>query len=309
MPRNPDASTWCAKNNFVTINGYDTSLISIDELVAGTNYFCYTEEEAPTTGQPHMHMVIQWKERHRMSVVKRILGHEHANIQTQRDDKAVAYCKFLDYDDATGTGTLQNPYFHEFGEYESLGSQVDSYGKALALARQGKFEEIDPGIYLRFRAALRAEFVRPPLEVLSKPCGHWFHGPPGCGKSESAQRIAEPSRKFSDVRMFFQMWPGDSYKYKALVFDDVTPSNAQAWYNVLLDCAHTAPIGIKPMYQDPYEIRPTYVFVTSNYTIDQCFPDVIQRAAISRRFQFYDFINTRFYQPTLYTNSLPDRLD
>lgn len=305
MTPNPDTVRWSAKNVFVTINGYDLSLVSWAELRDACKYFCYTEEEAPTTGQPHMHMVLQLKERHRLSVVKRLVGHDHANIQAQKDDKAVDYCKYSDYDSDSGTGNLQNPYFHEYGEYESLGSQVDTYGKALQLAREGRFDEIDAGIYLRFRSALRAEWTPPVAVALDACCGYWFFGPPGCGKTESAMKFATPSRKFSDVRLFFEKWPSDSYKYQALVFDDVTPRNAQGWYNVLLDCAHTAPINIKPMYADPYDIRPRYVFVTSNYTLEQCFPDVMQRAAISRRFIVYDFVNTPLYKPHEHTPAVP----
>lgn len=298
MAPNPESKIWCAKNVFVTINGYDLEAINFEELKEKSSYFSYGEECAPTTGEPHIHMTIQFFERHRMSAVKRILGHNHANIQTQRDDRAILYYKYLDYDSATHIGTIPNPYYVEWGGYESLGSQQDPYTKALALARVGSFDAIDPKMYLRYRSALHAEYTPPEPDPLPHCCGYWIYGPPGCGKTETAQSFARPFAMFSSYSLWYEKWPGDCEKLQSVIIDDIQPGSAHHWYEILLLSAHTSPFRVKPMYKDPRVIRPRFVFVTSNYRIEELY-DGLRLEAIKRRFNFIDFCSSPHFDQTL----------
>lgn len=166
-------------------------------------------------------------------------------------------------------------------------SLPEQYKKCIELAEHGDLTTIKtefPGIYLRyvntFKSLRRRESI-----ILPVLTNEWWVGPTGTGKSRNLwslypDHFSKPLNKWwdgyddQDVVALEEWSPSNECTASQLkIWADRYPFNAQIKGGTLL------------------KIRPKKIIVLSNYTIEECFPNVQDQLPIKRRFKVKKFTN------------------
>lgn len=287
-----------------TVHNYQTVDVpnSIDELY---EYLIFGEEETKEGG-PHLQGYVVWKERKRISQIKKLLdtsewqgAHWEAARGTSADN--YKYC--------TKGGT-----YHEFGtQPEKDGSELHAqsvdWAQVWDLASQGGAAAVR-GVYPEaavrqfgqleaIRAAALNAQLKPDLSTLSRVCGVWVYGKPGTGKTTLVDFVTNIEN------IFFRKWNDannghtwGTYKNEAVVlYDDVDPSlGTYSWArNDMKQVAHQTRFTIAGKWEKARMIRPKLVIVTSQYKISEVFQDQETRDALDRRFAMISVSPERKY--------------
>lgn len=237
-------------------------------------YHVYGREVAPSTGTPHLQGFIYFRLQKSFSAVRKILGSCHIEVCVDLG-RAIQYAKKDGnfWENGTPPKTPK-----EKGE---AGKQV--YEAAWELAKQGRIEEISEPLRTRFfntYKRIQAEYqVQPPSQP--ELDFHWYYGPSGAGKSLKA-RQDNPSHF---LKLPNKWW--DGYKGQpCVIIDEWSPS-----HSVLADhlkrWADHHPFAAE-IKGGTVCIRPPRIIITSNYSIDECFPGE-ENAPLRRRFKTTHF--------------------
>lgn len=196
--------------------------------------------------------------------------------------KSAAANDYVHKDESSVTGTR-----FELGALPMKRNSKTDWDKQFALAKEGKFNEMDTGVLIKHYNNLkriRTDYMVPPKE-LSDVCGLWFVGPPGVGKSYTA-RAAFPGIVEKAINKWFD---GYGETTAPILLDDfdhchkVLGHYLKRWGDRYPFTAEVKGGSIK--------IRPFKVVVTSNYTIGEIFSeDATLVQALGRRFEIVNFI-------------------
>lgn len=162
-------------------------------------------------------------------------------------------------------------------------------------AKKGKFEKIPAKEYIRYHKAFREIFIENqkatdlPANLDMKEHFLWLWGSTGNGKSYAARHeIKDRIQRMYDepveiyLKTLNKWW--DHYQGEKIVL--IEEANPEA-------CEHLA--NFFKTWLDEYafvaeakgaiapKIRPEYIIITSNYTIDECFPKSQDAAPLKRR--------------------------
>jgi hypothetical protein len=242
-------------------------------------------KEVGKEGTPHLQGWVVYPNQRSESGVRKAwkrmlrgLGGAHLEIMRSKLDVNREYCK-------------------KEGKYEERGdipmSQKDKGEKnkerwdlALALSKEGRFEEIPVDIYFRYRSTCHKiyEDHKPAPVTLDTLDNHWFYGASGTGKSKEA-RDKYPS---AYIKMNNKWW--DGYKGEEhVIIDDFDKYDVAMSGHLKRWCDH---------YPFPAEfkggtqlIRPKVIIVTSNYTPEEIWEDENTLGPINRRFKKTRFTN------------------
>lgn len=169
------------------------------------------------------------------------------------------------------------------------------YEDTFAKAKEGKFEDISKDHLLKHYTTIKhiSMDFGPRKSNLNGVCGVWLYGRPGTGKSRFARE------KFGDEEglLYFKdqnkWWDGYSPSMPYVLIEDPTPSHPNipslAEHLKIWTDRYVFPAQSKGGYM---KIRPKYIVVTSNYTVDALFEslkDQSLRWALSRRFMTVNF--------------------
>lgn len=161
-------------------------------------------------------------------------------------------------------------------------SEKEDLGQAYKLIKEGRQEEIQPYIRLKYAVNIDkvASKVKHVVQHLDKPCGLWIWGVSGAGKSTMARSFG------NDVydKPLNPWW--DGYDGESIVLlDDVHPhhgrsleTNLKRWADkfTFIGMVKGSTTGV---------IRPKRIIVTSQYSIEQIFGERKTWESISRRFE------------------------
>lgn len=236
-------------------------------------YFVYGYEKCPDTGRKHKQGYIKLKKKMRMAQVKTVLNDNSVHLEVKRGsvDEAIKYC-------------MKDGTYIEYGERPKESSAAGAekrkmqWKTAYDLAKQGKFEEIDEEMFIRYHKGLQAVHkmtLKPTLTTDGDFENEWIWGAPGVGKS----------------REVFEKYPNAYRKAQNKWWDDYNGEEV-----VIIDDLHkdwTGKAALKN-WADRYATRvetkggtmlinPKKIIITSNYTIEECFADK-DAEAIQRRF-------------------------
>lgn len=178
---------------------------------------------------------------------------------------------------------------HEYGESPSLPRSRCDFKLAQSLAKEGRFQEIDPEVYVKFYGNLKkihaeSGAVRDGSEVR----GVWIFGRPGDGKSHLAREIYGASLFLKSQSKW---WDGFSQERHVLL-DDLDTGGACLSHHLKIWADKW---GNKGEIKGGFTMLTYETFiVTSNYMPRDLWPNAEELIeAISRRFILIVFIKRR----------------
>lgn len=275
--KTPDNTTqlknWCCTIYPDTWESLPQCYETVQEIGEDSSYAIFGKEICPTTGRIHLQGYCQFKSRIRFTALKKkyypTIHWEGAKGTLSQN---VEYCSKEDF---SPLEFGERPKFEDNGQREQ-----ERWKKARSSATEGNFEEIPDQIFVchyKNVKAIRDDSKRD-QNVLTECCGVWLYGVPGSGKSTKA-RSDYGSYYFKDVNTW---WDGYDNQ-DAVILEDIDPTHHYLCRNLKIwaDCA-PFPAQVKGGYT---QIRPKWIVVTSNYSIEEIFPTPIDQEALKRRFK------------------------
>ena len=246
------------------------------------NYLLYGREVAPSTGTPHLQGYIQLKKRFRRG----------------------ALCKLLQahWEPAKGDVSSQD-YCKKEGDYVELGTAHSTLGRAAPLAlrialnkrlQEEKLQDLvnDGTINIKevnslskarkvLKEELHAQIQQPDLSYIGKH--HlWIYGPTGTGKSRKARRLY-PKAYLKTKKAWWSNYDKTNPAHEAVLIEEWGPKD-HALLDDLKVWSDVYPFPAEVKGGDIGEIRPKHLVVTSNFSIEECFPDPRDHQPLLRRF-------------------------
>lgn len=259
------------KHWLFTINNW--TMDDVEKIADAKERFGYIVygKEVGEDGTPHLQGYIVMLNRQRLTAMKKILPRAHLEAKSRNSTFAecITYCKkdgnFLEQGTAPITQSVRNKRTWE---------------DAFALAKTGDFEKIPKNMLVRYYHAFKRIHTDNPPEVkdLKQKQNYWIVAPSQHGKSRYAR---ERWPDFYDKGPN-KWWTG--YKgQQTILLDDFGPKQCKyiAWYMKRWADLYSFPMETKG---GGHQIRPQHIVVTSQYTIERCFEDDEEIAAIKNRF-------------------------
>ena len=277
MPRAPGTlkdvpcKDWC----FTTFEVDDASCLPSLEYC---EYIIYQPEVCPDSNRPHVQGFLVLNDKKTLSALKLLLPGYHLEKRKGTRTQARDYCKKTD---KGGSGD-----YHEHGVFVEVGdaggaAQKKKFEEQLEIAKVGDFTQLSAEFQFKYlKASKEVFFLHLPKPVkLDKPCGVWIYGKSGCGKSTYVEALIPGDQLYLKTTKIW--WDGYKGEDNVLI-DEVDPINTNhmsAYYKKWTD-----------MFIFPGEykggmsnFRPKKVYMTSQFTIEECFSNPKDADAIRRR--------------------------
>lgn len=260
---------WC----FTINNPNESDIVHSDKFL----YVVYGNEVGDE-GTPHLQGYVCYHNRQRLSAVKKMFPRAHLEIKQGTVKEAIDYCK--KDGDFTEEGTIP------LTVREATKLRWDT---AKANAKIGDFEAIPSDMLIRYYHAWKRYHQDNPIrpDTLKKRTNKWIYAPSGHGKSTYARQ------KYPDFydKNPTKWWTGYMNE-DTVICDDFGPKQCEylQWYMKRWADKFPFPMETKGGGR---QIRPKRIIVTSQYTIGECFEDVLVRKAIRNRFQVVELDHWR----------------
>lgn len=261
MTANTRTTSWV-----FTLNNYTVpEFVTIKQALAYGDYAIVGEEVA-STGTPHLQGYVFWGRGKVKSFkqMKAILG-ARAHVEPAKGDAESnkTYCskdgKFWEY------GTCPKSVAKRCKEAGEANG--DRWEEARKAAKEGRWDDVPADIYIRHYSNIKkigAEAQEIPKSVDNLDFW-WFSGPSGAGKSTAA-RDENPVHY---LKLPNKWW--DGYKDQpCVIIDEWSPNHHVLGDHLKRWCDHH-PFAAE-IKGGSVCIRPPKVIITSNYTIEECFP-------------------------------------
>jgi len=248
--------------------------IDIEQAIKQATYLCYGIETGES-GTRHYQGFVMFSNARHITAIKKILTRAHLEPRRGSIEQAIAYCE-------------KDGDFHEWGERPlSKRNAKDKWKWVIERAEDGDLLSIkqeEPAIYLRYLSTLRG-LKRRRLGVMDGELeNEWWYGPTGTGKSrrlhdQYPQHYKKPLNKW---------W--DGYEDEETVGIEEVHPTCGGWLGYFLKIwSDRYPFNAEIKGGTLKNIRPKKLIVTSNYTIQECFPDEQDYKPLQRRFKSTHF--------------------
>lgn len=255
----------------LTINNYtDDDIEKLKSL--GYKYIIICAEKAPTTGTPHIHAIVTFQSNKRLSWFKPRVPRADCEIIRGTFQQAKRY--------VTKDGNI----LFEDGEAPRASGIGDTFKQMVQEAKEGTIDK-ECLMYCRyerfFEKFLPKEEWSFDGDLTNK--NKWIYGPPGTGKSTYVRSYAKRANKRVYEKLANKWW--DNYDGEEIVLiEDIDPKVCELLIHHFKLWADRWPFRAE-VKGGSRRILPKFeLFVTSNYSIGECFSGV-DGSAICRRFK------------------------
>lgn len=273
-----------------TLNNYTEDEEALLKALPDVSFMIYGHEVAPQTGTPHLQGFIVFESRKYLSWIKNNTSPRmHLEIARGTVSQNIDYC-------SKGSNIViigEAPY--EQWERAAQANR-NRWDNARNLAREGRFDEIPSDLWLKFRKAFEQEYQdeqinnQEPFDNL-KDHFLWIYGEPGTGKSHFAREIAKAISPECEpfLKQVNKWWSG--YRgQKVVIIEEIQPDLPQPLIGMFKQWFDKWEFSCETKGGQFTKIRPPYIIVTSNYSIDNIFSNPTDCQAIKRR--IYEFHKT-----------------
>lgn len=273
------ALRWC-----FTLNNYTPEDEQVLLALPDIKYMIYGHETAPETGTPHLQGFIVFETRKYMNWIKNNTSPRiHLEIARGSVSQNISYCS--KGEDIREVGEV--PY-----EQWELANKSNSqkWDKARRAAKAGAFDEIPSDLWIKYRKSWEQEYQD---ERINKQCtfsdlqNHfiWIWGETGTGKSFAARSIAtricpEEPPYLKEINKWWTGYRGQ----KVVIIEEIQPDLPQPLIGMMKKWFDKWEFACETKGGQFQSIRPPYIIVTSNYSIEDIFTNVRDCEAIKRRF-------------------------
>lgn len=280
----------CFKQDYVGVDGPKLLCDSV-HASQSVRYFVAQVERAPTTDHLHVQAYVEFFVPVVLSRLRSLVPDAHFESARGTSDECLAYC------------TKEETYVHGryvFGTPLQLSGKSSALTELLELAKSGASDyellNADPSAFVRFQRALpivrdaTARSRRVNVSIVE-----FVYGPTSTGKTTGVyQRAEETSRDVFLVPEGSALASFNGYSGEhLLLFDDFT--NRTISTSLLLKIMR--PPGQRPLQVNTkgsfVYLEHNSVTITSNFAVDNLWPDETARSAICAR------INSWWYHPEL----------
>lgn len=258
---------WC-----ITWNNYPaTALDTIKELFDSgqLRYVVAGKETSPTTGTPHLQMFVQFKARKRLVSVRKVFPGCWAEPMKTTALAAADYCK-------------KDGDFIEHGTLQYNGTTLlDKWQKFLEQAQDGEFDDMDPGMYIRYHSTvkrIRTEVPEIADAPLAKAAGVWIWGPPGTGKTTTTINAFQGAYLKDTTKWWDQYSAQD-----VVILDELDKKSIEDNKRNMKVWGDRIPFNAESKGSTT-KIRPLLFIVTCNWSVDELYSDPIDVAAMKKRY-------------------------
>ncbi len=257
-----------------TVNNYlDSDIKNLDSL--NCRYLVYGKEVGENL-TPHLQGFILFKSQISRASISKKIPRAYLDEQKGTNEEAILYCK-------------KEGNFKERGEPPiSKKKQGDlgkrTYEEAWSLAKEGKIEDIHPGLKIRYWRTLCSieEFYCPKPKTLSTLDHQWYYGNTGTGKSRKA-REENPDAYIKSPNKWWDDYQGED----TVIIEEWSPVHQVLASHLKTWCDHYAFRAERK--GGSMLIRPKKIIITSNYSIPECFELSQDSQPILRRFHTTHF--------------------
>ena len=264
---------WC-----YTLNNYtEEERDAARQLACEYHIFGYERGEE---GTPHLQGYIHYSTLKSLTQMKKVMPRAHWEPRRGTVDQAVEYCK-------------KEGDFEEFGnkpmsQKEKGESEKNRWKRVLEAAQSGDtkwIEENEPRLWCLHEEKLKAKkkLKTEVLDYVDTP-HEWWCGPTGTGKS----------------RALWELYPGHYQKEKnkwwcnytgqdTVAIEEADPKTMEHLADRLKVWADRYPFPGEIKGGRLEGIRPKKIIVTSNYSIEECFPNPSDYEPMKRRFRVVRF--------------------
>nr|WAE42702.1 MAG: replication associated protein [Cressdnaviricota sp.] len=276
-PSGPETSrSWCW-----TLNNWTNDDIIFLETVQCT-YLCYGKEIGAETATPHLQGYVQLKNGKNLRNMRATFGPRyHFEARKGTIKQAIDYCK-------------KDGVFTERGKITIRDAKDCQWADVIKLAESGDLDTIKeeyPRLFLTHFKTLMSirAFNNVPIDGSLEH--EWWYGPTGTGKSRKAW-ADYPDHYSKSVNKW---WDG-YYGQDVVVIEEWEPKNEMTAAKLKI-WADRYPFPAEIKGGTLQKVRPTKIIVTSNYTIDECFPNKQDSDPLKRRFKTVHFPGNLFEIP------------
>ncbi len=238
-------------------------------------YMIAAKEIAPTTLTEHIQGYVVFLKQKSLKAVRTYLPTAHWEVAKGTTEQNVVYCS-------------KDGLYTEYGikpksVKELAKDSKERWADVIRSAREGTAREEYPAEYIRFNSTI-VKMRETKLESNEDLCGIWYHGASGTGKSKKAREV------YPDLydKLLNKWW--DNYEGQdEVLLDDLDHFSAPSMGPALKRYADHYPFRVE-IKGSSMVIRPKKVIVTSQYTIEQLWPDDVElQTALRRRFKVTNF--------------------
>lgn len=273
----------------------------------------YSEEEAPTTGTPHLQGYFRLTDKKRLSTVNNLLEQK---VYLEKSKK----CRLANfrYCSKTGECWVYNKSSGFKGQINTKQQQIiqkedkkhnakkspqnqKSYQICVNLAKEGKFDTIlneYPHIYLQFENKLKALFIdinKTQRLFLGNEYGPffknhflWLWGKTGTGKSYYCNVVVElingfykelskqRNQEFKPLRVYYKnknKWWDKYTNEEIVIIEEASPETFKTSAHYYKQWIDEYPFNPEIKGATLDYIRPKFIIITSNYSLKQCCSD------------------------------------
>lgn len=255
------------------ITGARDALIKLTET-GSVKYTVMAKEKAPTTGHEHAHIYIYFKSQRAFNTIKTIFT--TADIEKAKGTMNQAY-KYV---------TKDGDIIYEYGDRPQPSKTIDeAWKEAVDSFKRGEGDK-ESKLYARYQKFFDH------LEAKSRPYSEydgelksknmWIYGPPGTGKSMFVRKESKGDLYEKNINKWWDGYDGQP----SVVIEDIDPSMCEKLAHHIKVWADRYPFyaEVKQSHQRLYP-QDFKLFITSNFTIEECFPLEKDQEAIKRRFK------------------------
>jgi len=256
--------------NFVaTINNWDAEKLN---AVKSIEYkYCVIGFEGKDT-TPHLQVYIELSKRVTFKKIKDLLPTAHIEPRKGTAKQAAEYCK-------------KEGDFFEDGEISQHGKRTDLQAVLDDIKDNPTIKNVDlienhTGVYARypkFVALCKRTYNKQPTLDWKEPPNIWCYGAAGTGKTSMYMNE-------QTYQKLINKWWDDYDGEDDVLLDDVDPESMKYLAGHLKRWADRYPFRAETK-GGTLCLRPKRIIVTSNYSIEDCFPNPQDVAAMRRRFK------------------------
>lgn len=248
------------------------------------------EHEDDENKTPHIHIAIAFKGRRQCRAIKKLFPRADVKIMRGTPQDCVTYM------------TKENPQLLfekgerpiiEKGTKKASTANKKKWDDAFQAAKEGRFDDIPKDMYIRYDRAFHRIYDENQKDILTpdytdedlKDHNLWLWGPTGTGKSYWARKIAKMLDPEGSpyIKLLNKWWNGYRATWVTII-EEASPKSCEYLGSFIKTWSDKWETAAEVKNSHYGCLRPHYIIVTSNYSIDRCFQDEEERDPIHRRF-------------------------